>query len=183
MARLVSVNVGVPREVQTGRRTIRTAIWKDRVEGRVPVAGVNLRGDARWWSQRRGVDVGNAPFGENLTTEGIDLSEARIGEKWAVGSTLLEVCQPRLPCFKLGLRHGDPRFPREFALESRPGAYLRIIVEGDVGAGDAVEVIERPKHDVTCALVSWVCLHDRDRAAEVYPAADRLAAGLRDFLF
>jgi MOSC domain-containing protein YiiM len=205
MSRLVSVNVGVPRDVATRKRVIRTAIWKDPAPGRVPVAGVNLRGDDQadrtvhggpdkavyayaqedtaWWAERRGGDLGAAAFGENLTTSGLEVSGARIGERWAVGSTVLEVCQPRLPCFKLGLRHGDPRFPVEFSLASRPGAYLRIVEEGDVGAGDAIEVVERPDHDVTCALVSWVALHERDRAEELRPAQARLAAGLQAFLF
>src|SRR4051794_26126391 len=204
MSRLVSVNVGLPREVRTGKRVILTAIWKDPVQGRVPVAGVNLRGDdqadrsvhggpdkavyayaledVEWWGGRRGAALGPRAFGENLTTAGVDVSGARIGERLAVGSTLLEVCQPRLPCFKLGLRHGDPTFPRTFGFAGRPGAYLRILEEGEIGAGDAVEVVERPDHRVTCARVSWVALHDHDRVEELRPAV-RLAAGLRDFFF
>src|SRR3954463_13712615 len=104
MGRLVSVHVGLPRDVQTGRRTIRTAIWKDPVEGRVPVAGVNLRGDdqadrtvhggpdkavyayaiedTRWWTAKRATELGPGAFGENLTSAGIDVSGARIGERW-----------------------------------------------------------------------------------------------------
>ena len=78
-------------------------------------------------------------FGENLTVEGIDLVHALVGERWEVGSALLEVAQPRLPCFKLGIRMGDPRFPKRFQAEGRMGAYLRIIREGDVGAGDAID--------------------------------------------
>ena len=106
---------------------ITTAIWKEPVAGRVPVRGVNLDGDDQadrtvhggpdkaiyayaaediaWWAERRGADLGPAPFGENLTTIGVDVSDARIGERWAIGSTLLEVRQSRMPCFKLGLRH------------------------------------------------------------------------------
>jgi MOSC domain-containing protein YiiM len=104
--------------------------------------------------------LGPGAFGENLTFRGVDVSGALIGERWAVGTTVLEVCQPRLPCFKLGLRMGDPRFPRRFAAADRPGAYLRIIRPGDIGAGDAVEVVERPDHDVTVALVARAYLRD-----------------------
>src|SRR3954465_2533090 len=121
-----SVNVGVPRPVQVGDHTVWTAIWKSPVEGRVPLRGVNLRGDDQadrtvhggpdkavyaygsedtaWWSEQLPRQLEPGTFGENLTTRGVDVSGAVIGERWAVGSTVLEVCQPRLPCFKLGLK-------------------------------------------------------------------------------
>jgi len=200
---VVAVNVGTPREVPLGGRVVRTAIWKSPVEGRVPVRGVNLRGDDQadrsvhggpdkavyayaqedgaWWTAQRGEDLGPAPFGENLTTRGLDVSGAVVGEHWLVGSTRLEVCQPRLPCFKLGLRHGDPMMVRAFGLAGRPGAYLRIVEEGELGAGDAIEVVDRPDHGITVALVAGVVLHERHRAAEAL-AAPALADQLRDFL-
>ena len=84
-----------------------------------------------------------------------------IGERWAVGTALLQVSQPRLPCFKLGLRMNDSRFPRRFARAGRPGAYLRILREGDIAAGDAINVQERPGHGVTSALVSRALLGER----------------------
>src|SRR3954454_17456916 len=183
MARVLSVNVGRPRPVQTGQRTVSTAIWKEPVEGRVRVAGVNLAGDDQadrsvhggpdkavyayasedtaWWSAERATELGPGAFGVNLTTAGVDVSGAVVGERWAVGSTLLEVCQARLPCFKLGLRMGDPTFVKTFGLAGRPGAYLRIVREGDVGAGDAVEVLDRPDHEVTVAAMAHAFLHDR----------------------
>ena len=153
-ARVASVNVGRPRAVATGRRTVSTAIWKTPVEGRVAARGVNLAGDdqadrtvhggpdkaiyayageeIRLWESELHRDLGPAPFGENLTTEGLDVSGALVGERWRVGTTLLEVVQPRLPCFKLGLRMGDPTFLKRFALAARPGAYLRIVEEGEL---------------------------------------------------
>jgi len=100
---------------------------------------------------------------ENLTVEGIDLSAALIGERWAVGSTLLEVAQIRLPCFKLGVRLGDPRFPQRFQHVGRMGAYLRVVREGDVAAGDAIEVTSRPGHDVSLSTM-LAALHDDDKA-------------------
>ena len=155
-----SLNVGEPRPVQVGDHTVWTAIWKSPVEGRVPVRGVNLRGDdqadrsvhggpdkavyayaaeeTEWWEAELGEDLGTAPFGENLTVRGLPVSGAVIGERWELGSALLEVAQPRLPCFKLGLRMGDPRFPKRFAAAGRPGAYLRVVREGDIGAGDSI---------------------------------------------
>lgn len=175
-----TVNVGEPRPVELDGHTVWTAIWKSPVEGRVPLRGVNLRGDdqadrsvhggpdkavyaygaedTEWWEAELGRPLGPGAFGENLTVRGIPVSEAVIGERWAVGSTLLEVAQPRLPCFKLGLRMGDSRFLKRFAVAGRPGAYLRVIREGDIGAGDAIEVLSRPPHGVTSALVSRAIL-------------------------
>lgn len=163
---LVSVNVGRPRSVVWKGRTVRTAIWKSPVEGRVAVAGVNLSGDAqadrrvhggpdkavyayavedyRWWQEELGAPLAPGTFGENLTTESIDLSHALVGERWAVGSTTLEVCQPRMPCFKLGIRMGDAAFVERFDDAARYGAYLRIIEPGEVGAGDDIVVVHRP---------------------------------------
>ena len=207
-----AVNVGVPRPVALDGRTVWTAIWKSPVEGRVPLQGVNLRGDDQadrsvhggpdkavyaygaedtdWWEAELGRSLGPGAFGENLTVRGLPVSEAVIGERWAVGSTLLEVAQPRFPCFKLGLRMGDPRFLKRFAAAGRPGAYLRVIREGDIGAGDTIEVVERPEHGVTSALVSRALLFEphqlaaAQRARELPPdvlgwiqeRADRLAA-------
>jgi MOSC domain-containing protein YiiM len=172
-AHVLSVNVGRPRPVDTGRRTVRTAIWMAPVEGRVGVRGVNLDGDeqadlrvhggpdkavyayaveeTREWEAELGRELGPGAFGENLTTAGIDVSGALLGERWRIGTTVLEVTEPRLPCFKLGLRMGDPSFVRRFAQASRPGAYLRIVEEGELGAGDAIEVDldALPDHGVT----------------------------------
>ncbi|MEA2190406.1 MAG: hypothetical protein QOI73_527 [Solirubrobacteraceae bacterium] len=178
------LNVGVPRLVEVGGgRSVRTAIWKSPVAGRVALRGVNLAGDdqadrtvhggpdkavyayaaedTEWWEAVDGVALGPGAFGENLTVRGLPVSEAVIGERWEVGSTLLEVCQPRLPCFKLGLRMGDPRFLKRFAAAGRPGAYLRVVREGDIGAGDSIAVVVRPDHGVTSAVVSRAILGER----------------------
>ena len=174
--RLLSVNVGLPRKVPRGKGTVEMAIWKDPVEGRVAARGTQLEGDRQadpsvhgghdkavyayaredydWWEQQLGRELVPGNFGENLTTEGLDLNEARVGELWEVGSVLLEVSEPRLPCLKLGLRMGDPKFPKRFAAAVRPGAYLRILREGELGAGDEIRVVERPEHDVTMELMA-----------------------------
>jgi MOSC domain-containing protein YiiM len=199
--RLISVNVGLPKVVDTGSREVETAIWKHPVEGRVKVRGVNLDGDrqadlsvhggpdkavyayaieeTRLWEEELGRDLGPGAFGENLTTEGVDVSGAVLGERWRIGTTLLEVVQPRLPCFKLGLKMGDPAFLRRFAQASRPGAYLKIVEEGDLGAGDGVEVDvgARPDHGVSVRLVSDAILVDHSlvpRAREAPQLIDSL---------
>jgi MOSC domain-containing protein YiiM len=127
-----TVNVGAPRPVHVNGHTVLTAIWKHPVEGRVPLRGANFRGDdqadrtvhggpdkavyayaiedTEWWETELERPLGPGAFGENLTVRGLPVSEAVIGEQWVVGSTLLQVSQPRLPCFKLGLRMDDPLF-------------------------------------------------------------------------
>jgi MOSC domain-containing protein YiiM len=186
MARLLSVNVGRPEPIATLRgRALLSAIGKAPVEGRVRVAGVNVEGDDQadrrvhggpdkavyayasddtmWWEHVLGRELGPGAFGENLTVEGVDVSGALIGERWRIGDDVeLEVSQPRLPCAKLGLRFGDPGMVRRFARAQRPGAYLRIVEEGEIGAGDPIEVHDRPEHDITVALVSRAILLDED---------------------
>ena len=137
--------------------------------------------DAAWWAAELGREVPPGMFGENLTTEGVDVSGAVIGERWRVGTVELEVCQPRLPCFKLGIRFEDPRMVRRFGQASRPGAYLRIVREGELGAGDAVEVLSRPEHGVTVALVSDAILVD-ESLRPAAAAAPELAEGLAKYL-
>jgi len=205
MAHLLSVNVGRPRPVDTGRRTVLTAIWKAPVEGRVAVRGINVDGDqqadrsvhggpdkavyayaieeTREWEGELGRQLGPGAFGENLTLEGIDVSGALVGERWRVGTTLLEVVQPRLPCFKLGLRMADPSFVKRFGQASRPGAYLRILEEGELGAGDAVEVdfATLPEHGVTMRLLSDAILLDHDLIPQALEAPQLLPA-LREWM-
>lgn len=173
---------------------MRTAIWKEPVAGRVAVRGTNVEGDEqanrkvhggefkavyayaleeiRAWEEELGREIGPGGFGENLTTSGIEVSGARAGERWRIGTTLLEVVQPRVPCFKLNLRMGDSRFGPRFVRAQRPGAYLRIVEEGDVGAGDAVEIVGRPEHDVTMRLMMQAALVERDRLPELLAAPE-----------
>src|SRR5215471_5537980 len=164
--KLLSVNVGLPREFDYNGRRARSAIWKSPVAGRVAARGVNLAGDDQadrrahggpdkavyayavedlgWWAQQIGRPLQYGELGENLTTEGIDVNGAIVGERWAVGTTVVEVSEPRVPCWRLGVRMSDKLFPRRFTEALRPGALLRILVEGDVGAGDEIQVTERP---------------------------------------
>src|SRR5262249_43831792 len=117
--------------------------------------------DYAFWRSELGSDLEPGAFGENLTIDGLDVSHAVIGERWQIGSATFEVSQPRVPCYKLGIRVGDPEFPRRFAAAERPGAYLRIVHEGTVGAGDTVAIMHRPRHGLTVALVSRAYHTDR----------------------
>lgn len=195
--------MGRPRAVGTGRRAVSTAIWKAPVDGRVAVRGVNIDGDdqadrslhggpdkavyayaieeVRGWEAELGRELGSAPFGENLSTEGLDVSGSLVGELWGVGTTLLEVVQPRLPCFKLALRIGDPTFIKRFAQASRPGAYLRIIEEGELGAGDPIDVANVPDHGVTMRLISDAMLLDPGLIPHVLQAP-QLLPSLRSWM-
>ena len=186
------VNVGGVRTVDLGDRTITTAIWKSPVEGRIAVAGVNVSGDDQadrsvhggehkavyayawedtlWWQEELGRELVPGNFGENLTLGGVDIAEAVVGERWRVGSALLEVSEPRFPCFKLGLRLGDPAFLKRFAAARRTGTYLRIVEEGGVGAGDAIEQAARPDHGVTIGLFAEAYLGDHSLAARLLDA-------------
>ena len=198
-----SVNVGLPRAVTVDGSTVMTAIWKHPISGRVALEGVNLLGDEQadrslhggpdkavyayaaeeteLWEAELGVALGPGAFGENVTVRGLPVSGAVIGERWEVGSAVLEVAQPRLPCFKLGLRMGDPRFPKRFAEAERPGAYLRVIRHGDIGAGDAIRVVSRPPHEVTSRLVSRAILREPALLATALGAAE-LPGDLREWM-
>ncbi len=178
-----SVNVGQARELILRGKPQRTGIFKEPVEGRVKLANHGVEGDLQadlschggpnkavysypvedyaWWEQVLGIPLAPATFGENLTIEGLSATDARIGERWAVGSALLEVTQPREPCWKLGAKMGDREFPRKFREAGRAGAYLAIVEEGDVGAGDAIEVVHRPDHPVTVGLLAFLNTVDR----------------------
>jgi len=189
VARVLAVSVGRPREFDYHGRPARSAIWKLPVSGRVAARGVNLAGDdqadreahggpdkavyayavedSRWWESQIGRPIAFAEFGENLTTEGIEVNDAVVGERWSVGSTVLEVSEPRIPCWRLGVKMNDPKFIRSFTEEMRPGSYLRIVTEGDVGAGDAIGVVSKPEHDLTVRDVFRIYTRDRDECGRI----------------
>jgi MOSC domain-containing protein YiiM len=190
VAKVLSVNVGGVREFEYNGRPARSAIWKSPVAGRIIARGVNLVGDdqadrqahggpdkalyaytvedARWWEQEIGRALAYGEFGENLTTEGIDVNDALVGERWQVGTMILEVSEPRIPCWRLGVRMKDKMFPRRFTEAMRPGAYLRLVVEGDVGAGDEIRVVERPDHDLTIRDVFRIYSRDRSEVERLH---------------
>ncbi len=200
VGRLLSINVGRPRQIAARRgRPVMSAIGKSPAAGRVRVAGVNVEGDDQadrrihggpdkavyayaaedtaWWATELGRELAPGAFGENLTVEGVDVSGAVIGQRWAIQDVLLEVSQPRLPCSKLNVRFGDPSMVRRFAGAERPGAYLRIVAEGEIEAGDAVDVGPAPGHGVSVRLVSRAIMTD-DALLERAAAAPELPADL-----
>jgi MOSC domain-containing protein YiiM len=184
--KVLSVNVGTVREFEYGGRPAKSAIWKSPAVVRIAARGVNLAGDdqadrkahggpdkavyayavedVRWWEQEIGRSLAYGEFGENLTTEGIEVNNALIGERWEIGTTVVEVSEPRIPCWRLGVRMNDHLFPRRFTMALRPGTYLRIVVEGDMGAGDKIRIVERPDHDLTIRDVFRIYTRDRDEA-------------------
>ena len=197
---LISLNVAEMRLVRLGGQTVKTGIYKRPVEGRRRVEGINVEGDRQadrsvhgghdkavysyasedylWWTERLGRSPEPGLFGENLTTTGLGLSDAVIGERWRIGEATLEVSEPRLPCSKLGLKLGDQRLVGEFARALRPGAYLRIIGPGEIGAGDTIEVISRPDHGLTIALMARALLGDRTLLEKLL-AAPQISASWR----
>lgn len=200
--RIVSVQVGQPQERTWPGRSVRTSIFKHPVEGPVAAMGVNLEGDGqadraqhggndkavyayaaedeRWWEAELGRPVGPGAFGENLTTAGLDLRQAVIGERWQVGSVVLQVSEPRTPCWKLGLRMGDPRFPRRFAAARRPGVLLRILTEGVLQAGDEISVTSRPDHGITADDINRAYYGDERDLSAIFVAGE-LAAHWREW--
>jgi MOSC domain-containing protein YiiM len=197
-----SVNVAEVREFPYRGQTVRTGIWKLPTTERVDVGPEGIDVDAvvdrrvhggadkaiyaysvedySWWSGELGGELEPGRFGENLTTEGLDLNSARIGERWRVGTTLLEVSEPRQPCFKLGYKMGDPRFLKRFAKALRLGTYLRVVEPGQVGVGDPVEVVERPDHEVTTQMLGRAVFGERALAAKILEAP-ALSDGWREW--
>lgn len=170
MARIVSVNVGLPREVAWRGKVVRTAIWKRPVDGRVFAGRLNLAGDGqadlighggeqravmvyqieayRYWSGFLGrSDFEPGQFGENFTVEGLPDNEVCIGDRYRIGDAVFEVTQPRVTCYRLGIRMGHDQMPALLVAHRRPGFYLRVIQEGEVGAGDVIEKLaDGPEH-------------------------------------
>jgi len=213
-ASVVSVNVGSVVETP-GSLLGRTGIDKRPVDGRVRAHATGLVGDgvadevhhggidqavyayAREdldrWERELGRELHGGAFGENLTTAGLDLAEALIGERWRVGEVEFEVSSPRIPCGTFQNHMQERQWVRRFTLDGQSGAYLRVLTEGTVGAGDAIEVVYRPDHDVTLLDVFRAISTDRyllpkllhapqlpaklaERAAEYVAAQTRLLA-------
>jgi len=204
MSSVLSVNTGRIAPFETPKKVGRSAIVKTPVEGIVAVRG-DLVGDDQqadkavhggpdqavyayaresyeWWEAELGHPLENGTFGENLTTEGIDVDDALIGERWKIGSTILEVTAPRIPCSTLASRMGDTKFVKTFAAGRRPGAYFRIIEPGELESGDEIEVISRPDHEVTIRLVNEARLHDKSLLKSLAPAVDQLSKDFRELV-
>jgi MOSC domain-containing protein YiiM len=191
---VVAVNVGTVRTVEYGGKLVTTGIFKEPVAGRIPLRGVNFDGDDQadrgvhggpvraayayaaedydWWAGELGRTCAPGTFGENLTTRGLDVSGALIGERWRVGSAVVQVTSPRIPCYKLAMKMDDREFVRRFGQALRPGAYLAIVHEGDVAAGDGVEIVHRPEYALTLAEMVRIYFFERHRVGELLQADD-----------
>jgi MOSC domain-containing protein YiiM len=206
-ARVLTVNVGQPVDAEWAGELRRTSIAKRYVEGPVNVSTLGIEGDqvadtvnhggiyqavyvfAREdldvWSARLGLEVPNGQFGENLTTEGIDVNEALIGEQWRIGTTTLEVAEVRIPCvvFKnyMGLRgFDDARWVKRFTADARPGPYLRVVEEGSLAAGDELTVVHRPDHDITVSLMFKAFTTERELMPRLLDVGEQLAPAARE---
>jgi len=173
--KLLSVNVGLPREVEWKGKIVRTSIFKTPVVGRVRVAKLNVKGDQQsdltvhggidkavyaypsahysfWRSELPGMDLPWGVFGENFTTVGL-LEDTHIGDRFRIGSAQFVVTQPRMPCFKLGIRFNRPDMVKRFLQSGRTGFYFAVLEEGEVAAGDSIELLERDEHNIPVADV------------------------------
>jgi ferredoxin-NADP reductase/MOSC domain-containing protein YiiM len=191
VATLVSVNVGLPKDVVWQGRTVYTGVWKAPVDGPVMLRRLNLDGDGqgdlaghggeqravlvyqldsyRHWSDvLRRDDLTPGHFGENFTVDGLPDDEVCIGDRFRIGRALVEVTQPRVTCYRVGLRLGEPRLPALLVAHHRPGFYLRVLTEGEVRAGDdVVQVADGPQRITVAEIDALLYLsgHDRDTAA------------------
>jgi MOSC domain-containing protein YiiM len=204
--KLLAVSVGRPRDVDWRGRGVRTSIFKAPVTGRVRVTRLNLAGDeqsdltvhggpdkavyaypgehyAAWRRELPDTELGFGAFGENLTTEGLLEHEVSIGDRFHIGTAEFVVTQPRMPCYKLGVRFGNPEMVKRFHHSGRNGFYFAVTREGELGAGDAIERLERDTGGLTVADVVKLYVEDDDKQpllerASRHPA---LPASWRDY--
>src|SRR5246500_2532549 len=185
---LLSVNVGLPRDVSWQGRTVHTAVWKRPVEGPRLVRRLNVEGDGqgdlgghggeqravfvyqaesyRYWEERLGrSDLSHGQFGENFTVEGLPDDEVCIGDRYRIGTALFEVTQPRVTCYRVGIRTNEPQIPALLLSHHRPGFYFRVLEEGEVGAGDEiVKVADGPERFTVADVDALLYLPGHSRA-------------------
>jgi MOSC domain-containing protein YiiM len=197
--KLVSVNVGLPRDVLWHGRTVTTGIFKEPVAGRVALRKLDLDGDRQadlgvhggeykavycypiehydyWKKELPGRELPMGMFGENFTTDGLPQDDVHLGDRFSVGSAEVVVTQPRLPCYKLGVRFGSDDMVRRFLASGRTGFYLAVAREGEVGAGDEIKVISRDANAVPVSEITRLYVAKRYDEADV--ASVRRALGV-----
>ena len=184
MIKVVSVNVGLPKQISYGMRQVVTSTFKEPIEGRVKVTTLNLDGDAQadlsvhggldkaiysyseehykyWKEVYPTIVMPFGMFGENLTTQGLNEDTVNIGDQYQIGSSRLVVTQPRMPCYKLGIKFGRMDILEKFINSQRPGIYYKVLQEGDLGAGDNIILLYKDKNNVTINDIVSLYLNDR----------------------
>jgi MOSC domain-containing protein YiiM len=204
--KLVSVNVGLSREVAWQGKSVRTSIWKSPVEGPVRVGALNLEGDRQsdlsvhggvdkavyaypsehysyWRLELPGMELPWGAFGENLTTQGVLEEEIQIGDRLRIGSAEFVVTQPRMPCFKLGIRFGRPDMVKRFLQSGRTGFYLSVRREGQIAAGNSIDHVTREKHGVTVSAIVSLYTSDAENQELLRRVSElsSLPEGWRDY--
>jgi MOSC domain-containing protein YiiM len=183
-AKLISVNVGLPRVVISNGDPVSTGIFKEPVAGRVMLRTLNLDGDRQadlsvhggpskavyvypsehydyWKHELPGMKLPWGMFGENFTTFGLFESELNIGDKFGVGSAVVAVTEPRMPCYKLAIKFGRPDIIKRFLASERTGFYFAVLREGDVGAGDPIQLMERSEHSLKVSDVTQLYTREK----------------------
>jgi MOSC domain-containing protein YiiM len=182
--KLISVNVGLPRVVTLKGDPVWTGIFKEPVTGRVMVRTLNLEGDRQadlsvhggpskalyvypsehygyWKRELSGMKLPWGMFGENFTSVGLFESEVNIGDRFSVGSAVVMVTEPRLPCYKLGIKFGRSDIVKKFLASERTGFYFAVLQEGEVGAGDSIELMEKTDHSVRVSDITRLYTRDK----------------------
>jgi MOSC domain-containing protein YiiM len=190
MMRLLSVNVSRPKEVRQNDKIIGTGIFKESVPGRIMLRALNLDGDGQadlkahggvhkaayaysienyeyWKRELERDDFRYGQFGENFTVEGMLEDVVHLGDVFRVGGAMVQISEPRAPCAKLALKMGLPQFPKRFLASERVGFYLRVLREGDVGAGDVIEQVEAEPERMTVRQFVHVAYFDEGNLEEV----------------
>jgi MOSC domain-containing protein YiiM len=204
--KLISVNVGLPREVTWKGKTVSTGIFKEPISDRVTVRSLNLDGDGQadltvhggadkavylypfehyeyWRGELPDTELPLGIFGENFTTTGLREEEVNIGDRFQIGNVRLMVTQPRLPCYKLGIRFGRPDIVKQFLASRRTGFYFRVLQEGEVGAGDTLELVSRDNNNITVADITQLYVREQDNPELLRRAAqlEALPQSWRDY--
>lgn len=183
--KIISVNVGLPREVTWQGQTVRTSIFKEPVEGSVTMRTLNLNGDKQadltvhggvskavyaypaehysyWQKELPDMELPWGMFGENLTTEGLLEDEINVGDRFRIGAAEVMVTEPRMPCYKLGIKFGRDDMVKRFLASRRTGFYLAVLKEGEVTAGDIIEPLHQDENNITIADITRLFAFERD---------------------
>ena len=188
--KVISVNVGLPRQISYENRQVVTSIFKEPVEGRVKVTTLNLNGDVQadlsvhggadkavysyseehykyWKEVYPTIAVPFGMFGENLTTQGLNEDMVNIGDQYQIGTARLVVTQPRMPCYKLGIKFGRMDILKKFVNSQRPGIYYKVLKEGELGVGDNIKLIYRDKNNVTINDIVRLYINDHNNEENI----------------